>query len=203
MKLVLASNNLGKLHEFEVLFADTGIQVHPQSKWAVQDAAETGLSFVENAIIKARHASLCTQLPAIADDSGLAVDALMGAPGIYSARFAGNKGDAQACNEKLLHELAHIPPEKRQARFHCVLVYMQHANDPIPLIAHGIWEGVILFHQQGIGGFGYDPLFFDPMLKKSAAELSPLEKSQASHRGKAMRELMRLLKETLHVSTRH
>lgn len=201
MQIVLASNNLGKLHEFNTLFADTDIKVLPQSQWNIDDAEETGLSFVENAIIKARHACLNTQLPAVADDSGLAVDALMGAPGIYSARFAGKQGDASACNEKLLRELQGVPPEKRQARFHCVLVYMQHANDPVPLIAHGIWEGIILSHQQGGDGFGYDPLFFDPILGKTAAELSPFEKNQRSHRGKAMRELMRLLKETLYVST--
>lgn len=200
MKLVLASNNAGKLAEFKALFANTDIQVAPQREYGIHEVDETGLSFIENAIIKARHACLNTHLPAIADDSGLAVDALNGAPGIYSARFAGKKGDTRACNEKLLHELSAIPSEKRQARFHCLLVYMQHANDPTPLIAHGVWEGILLFNPQGSSGFGYDPLFFDPVLQKSAAELSPLEKNQVSHRGKAMRKLMHLLKVTLHAS---
>lgn len=200
MKLVLASNNIGKLNEFKMLFAGSGIEVHPQNAWSIQDAEETGLTFIENALIKARHACLMTKLPAIADDSGLAVDALMGAPGIYSARFASRAGDAQACNEKLLRELASVPPTQRHARFHCVLVYMQHAQDPTPIIAHGIWEGVILSHPQGIGGFGYDPLFFDPVLQRSAAQLSSSEKNRVSHRGKAMRQLIHLLKDIHHVS---
>jgi XTP/dITP diphosphohydrolase len=200
MKIIVASHNPGKINEFHTLLANSGIHIIPQSEYGVDEAEETGLTFIENALIKARHASLLTGLPSIADDSGLTVDALMGAPGIYSARFAGEKGNAQACNTKLLQEMHNIPAEKRQARFYCVLVYMRHAKDPTPLITHGIWEGKILEHVQGTGGFGYDPLFFDPILKKTAAELSSHEKNLVSHRGKAMHELTHLLRETRHVS---
>lgn len=192
-KVVLASSNQGKLKEFESLFLNTNITIVPQSEFNVSDAEETGLTFIENAIIKARHACEQTGLPAIADDSGLAVDALNGAPGIYSARYAGRPGDTQACNQKLLVDMQHIAKNQkhqRSAKFHCVLVYLEHAKDPTPVISHGIWEGEILEQYEGSGGFGYDPLFYDPLLSKSAAQLSKAEKNQVSHRGKAMRELL-------------
>ena len=191
--IVLASSNKGKLKEFESLFLSTGINIVPQSQFNMKDADETGLTFIENALIKARHACEQTCLPAIADDSGLAVDALGGAPGIYSARYAGKRGDAVACNVKLLEAMRDIPKQDRSARFHCVLVFMKHPSDPTPLIAHGVWPGEILQNMQGSGGFGYDPLFFDPFLKKSAAELDKAEKNIVSHRGQAMQKLITLL----------
>lgn len=188
--IVLASSNSGKLKEFQSLFLDTQLSIIPQSEFNITDADETGLSFIENALIKARHACEQTGLPAIADDSGLAVDALNGAPGIYSARYAGIPGDPKACNIKLLADMKLIPKAQRSAKFHCVLVYLKHAQDPTPIIAHGIWQGEILENDLGSGGFGYDPLFYDPLLNKSAAQLSKAEKNQVSHRGQAMRKLL-------------
>lgn len=189
-KIVLASGNRGKLKEFGEIFAPLQIEVMPQSDFAVQDADETGLSFVENAIIKARHAARITGLPALADDSGLEVDALNGAPGIYSARYAGAGCGDDENNYKLLQALEHIPVEKRSARFQCVLVFMRHAEDPTPLICQGSWEGRILTEALGHNGFGYDPLFFVPELNCASAELTSEQKQQYSHRGKAVRQFI-------------
>lgn len=188
--IVLASSNPGKLREFNQLLGSLQIEVVPQSHFNVADAEETGLSFVENALIKARHAARLTNLPALADDSGLEVDALRGAPGIYSARYAGaNASDAQNL-EKLLEQLHDIPPPERTARFQCVLVYLRHAFDPTPLICQGTWEGSILTEPRGSNGFGYDPIFFIPSLSCSAAELDAQTKNSLSHRGQALRDLV-------------
>ena len=190
MKLVLASGNPGKLAEFRDLLADVGYAVHAQSEFGVQDADETGLSFIENAILKARHASRATGLPALADDSGLCVDALGGAPGLHSARYAGSHGDHAANIAKLLAELDGLPIEQRTAHFHCTLVVVRHAGDPDPLIAQGRWCGSILTATRGAGGFGYDPVFGDPASGLSAAELSPEAKNAVSHRGLALARLI-------------
>ena len=185
-RLVLASGNAGKLAEFNALLADVGFDVRPQSEFGVEDAEETGLTFIENAILKARHASQATGLPALADDSGLVVDALGGAPGLYSARYAGEHGNHAANIDKLLHELREVPDERRSARFVCVLALLRHADDPQPLIAQGLWEGRILHARQGDGGFGYDPVFFSPTEHMSAAELPAEVKNLVSHRGRAL-----------------
>lgn len=190
MKLVLASGNAGKLAEFRQLLAGAGIEVVAQSELGVDDAEETGLSFVENALLKARHASLLTGLPALADDSGLCVDALGGAPGLYSARYAGSHGDHAANIAKLLGELDGLPDARRGAHFHCTLVVVRHAGDPDPLIAQGRWRGTILAAPRGAGGFGYDPVFADPASGLAAAELSSAEKNARSHRGKALAQLV-------------
>ncbi len=194
-RIVLASGNRGKLQEFQSLLADVGFDVVPQSEFDVPDADETGLSFVENAIIKARHACQLTGLPAIADDSGLEVDALLGKPGIYSSRFAGVDGEDKdaANNQKLLNSLEGLSQSERSARFQCVLVFMRHADDPTPLICQGSWEGLILHQAAGEGGFGYDPLFFVPEKNCASAELDKAEKNSISHRGKAMQQLLALL----------
>lgn len=192
-KLVLASGNPGKLAEFNALLADVGFEVRPQSEFSVEDAEETGLTFIENAILKARHASLATGLPALADDSGLVVDALGGAPGLYSARYAGEHGNHAANIDKLLHDLRDVPDERRTARFVCVLALLRHADDPQPLIAQGLWEGRILHARQGDGGFGYDPVFFSPTDHMSAAELPAETKNQVSHRGRALAMLLGML----------
>ena len=189
-KIVLASGNRGKLKEFNEIFAPLQIDVMPQSDFAVQDADETGHSFVENAIIKARHAARVTGLPALSDDSGLEVDALNGAPGIYSARYAGAGCGDDENNRKLLQALEQVPAEQRSARFQCVLVFMRHAEDPTPLICQGSWEGVILDTPRGHNGFGYDPLFFVPELNCASAELSSEQKQKYSHRGKAVRQFI-------------
>ncbi|SEA90110.1 XTP/dITP diphosphatase [Alkalimonas amylolytica] len=189
-QLVLATGNQGKVKELAAILAPFACTVSPQSEFKLTDADETGLSFVENAMIKARHAALHTGLPAIADDSGLAVDALKGAPGIYSARFAG-EGASDADNvNKLLHALNQVPTQQRQAQFHCVLVFMRHAEDPTPIISHGSWQGIIHHQPQGQGGFGYDPVFFLPELNCTAAELRKEQKQQLSHRGQALRQLL-------------
>lgn len=188
-QLVLASGNAGKLAEIQNALADFGVELISQKTLGVTDAIENGLSFVENAIIKARHAATITGLPALADDSGLEVDFLNGAPGIYSARYAGENANDAANNQKLLVALKNVPPEKRTARFVCVLVYMRHANDPMPLICQGSWQGRILEQPEGEGGFGYDPLFFVPDLNTTAARLSKAEKNAISHRGQALAEL--------------
>ncbi len=189
-QIVLASGNKGKLNEFNQVLGTLGVSVIPQSEFQVPDADETGLSFVENAILKARHACALTGLPALADDSGLEVDALQGAPGIYSARFAGVGASDAENNQKLLQLLADCPQAQRSARFRCVLVYMRHANDPTPLICQGSWEGQILFAPQGDNGFGYDPLFLIPALNCASAQLAPEQKHQLSHRGQAVRALL-------------
>ena len=189
-QIVLASNNAGKLKEFQQLLADRHLDVLPQAQFEVSDVEETGLSFVENAIIKARHASKIAGLPAIADDSGLEVDFLEGAPGIYSARFFGADASDGKNNQKLLKLLNHVPEAQRSARFQCVLVYMRHPLDPTPLICQGTWEGRILNQPQGSNGFGYDPLFLDPTTGLSSAELSKAEKNSRSHRAKALKCLL-------------
>jgi len=194
MKLVLATGNQGKLAELRQLLEGTGIQVLPQSDFGVPDAEETGLSFIENAILKARHAAAHTGLPAMADDSGIEVDALNGAPGIYSARYAGVHGDDAANNARLLAALEGLPAAERGARFYCAVAFLRHAEDPTPVIAEGIWEGRILESARGEGGFGYDPLFFDPALDRSAAELDPVEKNRVSHRARALRAIAERLR---------
>lgn len=193
MKIVLASNNAGKIRELQTLLNTLDLQVLPQSDFSVADVPETGFTFVENALIKARHACEATNLPAIADDSGLEVLALHGAPGIYSARYAGEKATSQDNIKKLLQELNGIPEEDRIARFHCVLIYLAHAKDPTPLICQGTWEGTILKAPRGEQGFGYDPVFFDPKKNVCAAEMSLAEKNQISHRGLALKKLVEQL----------
>lgn len=191
--IVLATGNAGKVREFASLLEGLGLHVRPQSDFAVPEAEETGLSFIENAILKARNAARHTGLAAIADDSGLEVDVLNGAPGIYSARYAGpGKGDA-ANNDKLLDALRGTPWEARTARFQCVIAYLRHAEDPTPLIAQGTWEGMILEAPRGERGFGYDPLFWVPTHACSSAELDAATKNALSHRGQAMRALLEQL----------
>lgn len=191
--LVLASNNPGKLREFNMLLAGMGFEALPQAQFAVTEVAETGLSFVENAIIKARHAAAASGMPALADDSGLEVDALDGAPGIYSARFAGvGASDSENLN-KLLDALRDVPLHERGARFRCVIVCMRNAHDPMPIIAQGTWEGRILSAPAGANGFGYDPVFFVPTHGCSSAELDPAVKNTLSHRGQALRALQHAL----------
>jgi len=192
-RLVLASSNAGKLAELQPLLADAGYELVNQAALGISDAIEDGHSFVENALIKARHACRASGLPALADDSGIVVDALDGAPGLLSARYAGVHGDAAGNNRKLLAELQGVPDTKRSARFVAVLVLLRHADDPLPLIAQGVWEGRILTAPRGANGFGYDPLFFDPLLGRGAAELEPGLKNQVSHRGKALQALRQLL----------
>ncbi|WP_049723900.1 RdgB/HAM1 family non-canonical purine NTP pyrophosphatase [Gilvimarinus polysaccharolyticus] len=192
-KVVLASSNPGKLKEFQQLLAGAGLDVRPQSEFQVTDADETGLSFVENAIIKARNACEATGLPALADDSGIEVDALNGAPGIYSARFSGAGASNESNNQKLLQELQNTPEAERTARYQCVLVYMRHATDPTPIICQGSWEGRILTAPAGTGGFGYDPLFYVPTHNCAAAELSKEQKARISHRAVALQQLLQAL----------
>ena len=193
-RVVLASGNRGKLAEFKQLLSDCAFDVVAQSALQIPDAEETGLSFVENAILKARNAAQHSGLPALADDSGLEVDALQGAPGIYSARFAGLPSSDALNNRKLLEALADVPVKKRSARYQCVLVFMRHANDPSPLICQGTWAGEILTAPRGDQGFGYDPLFFIPALQQTAAELPAAQKNQLSHRGQALRLLLAALR---------
>ena len=191
--IVLATGNQGKVKELAGLLASQNIQVVAQSEFNVPDVPETGTTFVENAIIKARHAAKITGMPAIADDSGLDVDALHGAPGIYSARYAGEEASDADNNKKLINALANVPSEQRTARFHCVLVYMEHENDPTPIICHGVWEGTILTAPKGDNGFGYDPLFWQADLNKTSAELTKAQKNKLSHRGKALAILVERL----------
>lgn len=189
-KLVLASSNKGKVSELSALLAPYQVQIIPQHELGVTDADETGLTFIENAILKARHAALVTGLPAIADDSGLAVDALGGEPGIYSARYSGEAATDSENIAKLLAALQQVPAAARGARFHCVLVYLRHASDPTPVVCHGIWTGSISMAVQGSGGFGYDPVFIPAGYTISAAELSKEQKATLSHRGQALRQLV-------------
>ena len=193
MKVVLASGNVGKLGEFRDMLADGSIDLVTQGAFGIGDAEETGGTFVENAILKARHAARLSGLPALADDSGLCVDALGGAPGLLSARYAGNHGDSAANNAKLLNALKGVPDLARTAHFHCALVLLQAADDPAPLIAEGRWYGRILNAPRGDGGFGYDPIFFDPERGVGAAELEGVEKNRISHRGRALAALRALL----------
>lgn len=185
-RIVLASGNTGKLAEFRGLFAGGDLEFVAQAALGVDDAEETGTTFVENALIKARHAARATGLPALADDSGLCVDHLNGAPGLYSARYAGRHGDHAANNARLLAELDGVPAERRGAFFICVLVLLRHADDPAPLVAEGRWHGRVLASAQGRGGFGYDPLFLPRDADVSAAELDPALKNRLSHRGQAL-----------------
>ncbi|OCG19834.1 MULTISPECIES: XTP/dITP diphosphatase [unclassified Gilliamella] len=193
-KIVLATNNQGKVNELQKLLADAGFDIIAQSQFNVPDADETGLTFIENAILKARHTAKLTGLPAIADDSGLAVNSLGGAPGIYSARYAGEHGNDKSNNQKLLKALQNFPKEKRTAYFYCALVFMRHENDPTPIICLGKWNGLILNEEQGDGGFGYDPLFYVPELGCTAAQLTKEQKSQISHRGQALKQLIAKIK---------
>ena len=189
-RVVLASNNVGKAREFGQLLADSGLEVLAQNEFDVPEAEETAPTFVENALLKARNAALHTGLPAIADDSGLAVDALDGEPGIYSARYAGPGADDAANNARLLEKMRGVPPAERGAAFICALVYLRHANDPVPLICQGTWRGLLLDAPRGDNGFGYDPLFLVPELDRTSAELPPQEKNRRSHRGQALRQLV-------------
>ncbi|GAB3316143.1 RdgB/HAM1 family non-canonical purine NTP pyrophosphatase [Luteimonas notoginsengisoli] len=193
MRLVVASGNRGKLAEFTDLLGDSGIEGIAQGELGVEDIEETGLTFVENALLKARHAARLTGLPALADDSGLCVDALGGAPGLYSARYAGGHGDAQANIDKLLDALHGVPDELRSAHFHATIVLLRHAEDPEPLIAQGSWHGRILRARRGTGGFGYDPVFLDPERGRSAAEIDSALKNRLSHRGLALAALRDML----------
>lgn len=192
-QIVLASGNKGKLAEFEQMLAVYGVEVLPQNQFNVTEVAETGTTFVENAIIKARHAAQITGLAAIADDSGLEVDLLQGAPGIYSARYAGENAKDQDNVLKLLETLKDQPAPRR-ARFQCVLVYMRHAKDPTPIICQASWEGHIDFEQKGENGHGYDPIFIPEQHTCSAAEMSSDEKNALSHRGKALTQLLAAMK---------
>ncbi len=192
-RVVFASNNPGKVREVAQLLTDSGLEVVPQSEYLVPSPEETGLTFVENALIKARHASEHTSLPAIADDSGLEVDALDGEPGIHSARFAGEDASDADNNSLLLGELAGLPEAERTARFQCLMVYVRHPHDPTPVICQGTWEGRILTSPRGGNGFGYDPLFFVPELGKTSAELDSATKNRLSHRGQALRKLVEAL----------
>ncbi len=197
-KIVLASNNKGKVREINQILADLDISVLPQSEFNIDEVEETGLTFVENAILKARNAAEQSGLPAIADDSGIEVDALNGEPGIYSARYAGVGASDEDNLQKLLNALQDVPDEKRTARFQCLMVYMRHANDPTPLICQGVWEGIITREPQGENGFGYDPVFYVPDHNCTSAQLSAEVKNALSHRGQALRLLVEQLGRTHH-----
>jgi XTP/dITP diphosphohydrolase len=188
-RIVLASSNHGKLVEFNELFAASKLEVIAQGNLGVEDAEETGLTFVENALLKARHAAQVTGLPALADDSGLCVDYLHGAPGLYSARYSGSHGDAAASNAKLLLALEGVPAEQRGAFFICVLVLLRRPDDPAPLIAEGRWYGRILEQPRGDGGFGYNPVFLPDGCEQSVAEMDAASKNRLSHRGQALAKL--------------
>lgn len=189
--LVLASGNAGKLSELSAMLEPLGWSVRPQGEWRIDEAVEDGLSFIENAVIKARHAARCTGLPALGDDSGLVVDALGGEPGIYSSRYAGEAADDEANNAKLLQALAGVRGEARGAHFYCAMALMRHANDPAPLLATGRWRGRILDAPSGSGGFGYDPLFWVPEQRCSSAQLPAALKNRLSHRGQALTAMLR------------
>ena len=192
-KIVMASGNAGKLAEIRRLLNGLGVEVIAQSELGVSDADETGVTFAENSLLKARHAADATGLPAIADDSGIAVDALDGRPGVYSARYAGPGASDEDNVMKLLEELKGVPDEQRTARFQCLMVYMEHAGDPTPLICQGTWEGAILHAPRGDNGFGYDPVFHVPGHDCSSAELDPETKNSLSHRGKALACIVQML----------
>ncbi|MDQ1118166.1 XTP/dITP diphosphohydrolase [Pseudoxanthomonas sp. SORGH_AS 997] len=188
-RLVLASGNAGKLDEFAAMLAHLPYEVVPQKRLGVEDVPETGPTFVENALIKARHAAAVTGLPALADDSGLIVDALGGAPGLYSARYAGQPTSDAANNAKLLEAMREVPDDQRRARFYAVIVLLRHPEDPQPLIAEGAWEGQITRELRGNGGFGYNPLFLDPDHGLTAAEMDTALKNRLSHRARALEAL--------------
>ncbi|EFE51799.1 non-canonical purine NTP pyrophosphatase, RdgB/HAM1 family [Providencia rettgeri DSM 1131] len=193
-KVVLATDNPGKVNELADLLHDFGMDIVAQTSLGVESAEETGLTFIENAILKARHAAAQTGLPAIADDSGISVDALGGAPGIYSARYAGEDATDEQNLIKLLEAMKNVPDDQRQAQFNCVLVYLRHAEDPTPLVFHGRWHGVITHERKGQGGFGYDPIFYVPELGCTSAELTKAEKQAVSHRGRALTMMLDALK---------
>ena len=192
-KIILASNNKGKIREFNAML-DGVYEVVSMSDMNVEEVPETGLTFVENAIIKARNAAEQSGMPALADDSGIVVDALNGEPGIYSARYAGNHGDDEANTQKLLKEMEEVPDKKRSGRFWCAIVYVEHANDPTPIIIQRGWEGEILRKKVGENGFGYDPIFYVPTHKVASAELDPEVKNSISHRAQALNALLKELK---------
>ena len=192
-RIVLASSNAGKLAEMREILAGSGIELVAQSELGIGDAEESASTFVENALLKARHAARLSGLPALGDDSGICVDALGGAPGLYSARYAGAHGNAAANIAKLLDALRDVPDAQRGAHFHCTIVLLAHAGDPAPLLAEGLWRGRILHAPRGSGGFGYDPVFFDPALNIGAAELDATTKNRVSHRGQALAKLHELL----------
>ncbi|UZW59814.1 RdgB/HAM1 family non-canonical purine NTP pyrophosphatase [Lysobacter enzymogenes] len=195
MKLVLASSNAGKLVELRDLLGATGIELVAQSDLGVEDIEETGSTFVENALLKARHASAVTGLPALADDSGICVDALGGAPGLYSARYSGRHGDNEGNIDKLLAALKDVPDERRGAHFYAVIVALRHAGDPRPIIAEGVWNGRILHRRQGNRGFGYQPVFLDTEHNISAGEIDDALKNRVSHRARALAALRERLPE--------
>ncbi len=192
-ELVIASGNKGKLRELAALLEPLDYKVHTQAEFNVPDVPETGTTFVENSIIKARHAAETTGLPAVADDSGIEVDALDGAPGVYSARFSAPDASDEKNNALLVEKLRDVPEDKRTARYRAVIVYMKHAKDPSPIICEGSWEGRIVLEPRGAGGFGYDPYFFVPTHGCTSAELSSEEKNKLSHRGQALRQLVEKL----------
>ena len=194
-KVALATSNEGKRAELAPLFEELDIELVLPKPHVMSEIEETGLTFIENALIKARAVSILTELPAIADDSGLSVDALGGRPGIYSARYAGTPSNAARNNEKLLSAMSDVPNGERTAAFQCVLVYLRQPDDPVPLVGVGSWEGEILREPRGSEGFGYDPLFFVPKLNRTAAELSTAEKNAISHRAKAAAQLFAKLKD--------
>jgi len=197
LDVVLASSNAGKIKELQDMLADLGVVILPQQTLSIPDIEETGLCFIENAILKARNAALLSGKPAIADDSGLEVDLLDGRPGIYSARYAGEDATDSSNNQKLLEELGGSPLEKRSARYQCIIVYMRHANDPTPIICQGSWEGHIAFEPRGSEGFGYDPLFYLQDLDCHAAEMEKAHKNRISHRGKATAQLLEQLRKRI------
>ena len=190
IQIVLASSNPGKIEEIRLLAKELPIEWISQSDLNIPDAKETGKTFIENAILKARHASKLSGLPALADDSGLVIDALDGAPGIYSARYAGKEATTEERNQKILTEMRDVTEADRTASYHCVLALVEYEDDPVPLICHGVWEGSILFEPRGENGFGYDPIFYVPTHHCSAAELSTVEKNKISHRGQVMEQLI-------------
>lgn len=194
-KIVFASSNSGKINELQTMLDEFQYQIIPQASLGIDDVNETATTFVENALLKARHACQQSGKAAIADDSGLVVNVLDGAPGVISARYSGKHATPEKNIEKLLIEMQDVPAELRHAHFHCVLVYLEHADDPAPLICEGIWHGTILHRPTGIKGFGYDPVFYIEEERCSAAELSLERKNQISHRGQALRSLMQKLKE--------
>lgn len=189
-KVVLATGNAGKVSEFSALLKECNLNIIAQTELAISPIEETGLTFIENAILKARHAAKVSGLAAIADDSGLSVNALKGAPGIYSARFAGENASDEENLYKLLSVMKDIPDSQRQAQFNCVLVYLRHVADPTPIICHGIWQGLLTHKPKGSNGFGYDPIFYDIKLKLTAAQLTKAQKNALSHRGQALRMLL-------------
>ncbi|MGC3981137.1 MAG: XTP/dITP diphosphatase [Steroidobacteraceae bacterium] len=193
-RVVLATNNAGKLRELQALLQPLAIEMVPKSQFTQDEVAETGNSFVENALIKARHAARVSGLPAIADDSGIEVDALQGAPGIYSARYAGVHASDEDNLQKMLQELRDVPVTQRTARYRCALVYVRNEQDAAPLICEAVWEGCITHEPKGSGGFGYDPIFYLPSLQRTAAEISAEEKNHISHRGQALQLLLAALR---------